>query len=304
MSISVPVRFIATRGTPARLASGGVSVVPCVSGPAQLLSLVDDGNATPIVINQATDSATTDWVNAVVAAGGTVSDNRAAIVNNFITRSIADGTWARYDDCGVLAGEGATQALMSLKQLRLATAVAAPTFTANRGYTFDGTASYIATGFIPSTHMGVGTLTSARLAVYERTNIDAARASLGTRNGAANALNMRARSANNAGASVNSDFVLFGTVTDSRGLSAVSRDGSTWSLYKSGGLSTTFSPTAGTTLPTFDLYVGAMNNAGAPSGFRPSSAAFWSIGAAMSAAQERADYRNVQALLAAIGAQV
>jgi hypothetical protein len=95
------------------------------------------------------DPATTAWVNAVVAAGGSVSAGRQAIVNALIVGLKADGLWTKFDRLWVLAAENTFSALIDLVGLVTASPVSSPTFTTDRGYTGDGSTSYIDTGFNP-----------------------------------------------------------------------------------------------------------------------------------------------------------
>lgn len=248
------------------------------------------------------------WEAAVVTNGGTVSVARRLIVNQFILAEKSDGTWALTDDYWALWAESAAQALTSLKQLRLATAVNSPVFTTDRGYAFDGTTNFIGTGFIPSTHAVAMTGTSMRLEVYERTNVASSTFSAGVYNATARNLVLSPRTAvSTLQGRANSEQVSTGaTVTDSRGLSAVQRSVSTYSGYKNGSPIAFTGPPASeaSTLPTAGLFIGAYNQNGTPAGFRACSLGLVSTGAAMSDAQNLAQYNNIQAFATAVGAQV
>ena len=249
------------------------------------------------------------WYAAVVANGGTVSAARLAIINAFIAAEIAAGIWPLMDDYFPSWGENAPQALTSLKQRRLATVTAAPTFTADRGYVFNGTSNFINTGFVPSTHAVVMTGTNLRLAVYERTNVSANTTTAGVQSVSPVQLAIRARSGSGANTFVNVQINFTLGVADSRGYLAASRNGAddtTCFAYKNGAAQTLniTTPPYGTTLPTHALYIGARNNAGTADTFRACSVGFVAAGAQLSAAQEAAQYANVQAWATAIGANV
>jgi hypothetical protein len=239
--------------------------------------------------------------------GGPVSDARMAIVNTFVGADKASGAWGLTEDyCGFWA-ENAAQALTSIKQRRLATAVNTPTFTADRDYTFNGTTSYIDTGFVPSTHAVAMTGSNMRLAVYERTNRNGS-TSIGSYVSATESAFMRARQTGPAvGFQLSSAAVgvSLPSVT-SLGFTAASRTAAgVFEAYKNGvSLGTVVPASTGTTLPTSGLYVGARNNAGVASEFRSSSAGFACVGASLSSAQEAAQYAAVQAWATAVGAQV
>src|SRR5437867_4055038 len=83
------------------------------------------------------------WRGAVVANGGSVSSARYELVATLIEASMACGHWWRTDDIALLVAENTTSALTTLKRRALMTVAAAPTFTTDRGYAFNGTSQYI-----------------------------------------------------------------------------------------------------------------------------------------------------------------
>jgi hypothetical protein len=83
----------------------------------------------------ATDPATTAWVNAVIANGGTVSAGRQTLINNLIAGGKADGWWAKLDRLWIFAGENEPSALTDMVALVLAVTNSSPSFTIDRGYT-------------------------------------------------------------------------------------------------------------------------------------------------------------------------
>ena len=116
------------------------------------------------------DSATTAWKNAVVAAGGTVSGGREADVDALIVGLKADGIWTKLDRLWLLAAENSQSALIDLKGLIQAAPGASPTFTPNRGYTCIGAGGYVNMLFIPSTHGVNYTLNDAHFAIWNLTD--------------------------------------------------------------------------------------------------------------------------------------
>lgn len=256
---------------------------------------------------RAFDADTLAWEAAVIANGGSVSLTRRIIVDQFIFDEKASGAWALTDDYWGLWGENEPQALTSLKQRRLASAINSPTFVADRDYAFDGLSQYLRLGFIPSTHGINFTGTSQRLAVYERTNVSSSGFAIGsyvssTRN---NILNPRT-GANAYFANLNSQDTTSGTSTDSRGLTSVYRTtGPTWGIRKNGIAANTFSPASnGTTASNLELYLGCYNSGGSPLGFRASSIGFVVIGGPLSDSLEAAQYASIQAWATSVGAQV
>jgi len=248
------------------------------------------------------------WRDAVVTNGGTVSAGRLAIISTFIVAEKVAGTWALTDDYWGLWAENEIQALTSLTQRRLATAVNAPTFTADRGYAFDGTTNYINTGFVPSTHGVAMTGTNVRIAAYERTNVAASSTwAAGALNTTDRGLLIGPRSGGGlAQALLNSaTTTMVSGVTDSRGFTVGSRTAAVFEGFKNGVSTGTFSPaTSAGVLATREIFIGAFNNAGITLGFRAASEGLVLVGASLSGAQELAQYNAVQAWATAVGAQV
>jgi hypothetical protein len=85
------------------------------------------------------DAATNAWINAVVAAGGTVSDPRKVLVDTLIRGLKTDGVWAKLDRLWIFAAENTKSALIDLVIPVTAVHVGTPTFAVDTGYTVDGT---------------------------------------------------------------------------------------------------------------------------------------------------------------------
>jgi hypothetical protein len=256
------------------------------------------------------DSDVRAWRDAVFANGGSVSSARLGIVAAFVAAEKASGAWTLTDDYLGFWAENSVQARTSLKQRRLATATNSPTFTADRGFTTNGTTSYIDTLFAPVTHAVSMTANSIHGEIYERTELGASNYAFGVSNTSSRALLIRPRTTTAMNASVNSANGSFTLVTnDSRGLSQVGRSGAaTTDSYgaKNGvDLVRAITPASvGATLPVNNILIGAFSNAAVPSGFRPNFYGFAAWGAALSGAQRLARYNNVQAWATSVGAQV
>lgn len=253
------------------------------------------------------------WKAAVEANGGSVTLTRLQIVNTFVVGEKDGGSWALTDDYWCFWAENAIQALTSLKQRRLATTVNAPTFTADRDYSFDGLSNYINTGFIPSTNGVNYTANNQRIAVYPRTNVS----SIGTAAGVADGSGVAAkilinpRNGSNMTGGVNTPNAFPATFAispaDSRGLKVVSRAGGTTALGFDRGVrltdATGLSVTSGAV--TRALYMGCFNSVGTPSGYRSSSLGFANIGGPLTNdAMELGQYTRIQAWATAVGANV
>lgn len=96
------------------------------------------------------DAATTAWVNAVVAASGTVSATQKGYVDTLIKSLKSGGVWTLLDRCFIFASENSQQATIDLVNLATATNNGA-TFTANQGWAGNGSTTYLDSGFNLST---------------------------------------------------------------------------------------------------------------------------------------------------------
>lgn len=252
----------------------------------------------------------TRWAAAVSSYGGTVSNARLQLVRVLIKAYKSCGWWDLMDDAALLVAENATQALTSLKLRRLMTATAAPTFTTDRGYAFNGTSQYIDTGFVPSTMAAKMANLNVRMSVYERTNVGANTTSFGC-TGAGGGMNMRARNASSAffaNMGAGSQSLNSGSVTDSRGLIAgACVSGTTQNGHQNGVAMT---PNTGLTpvnsaLSAFSFYISANNNQGTAATFRAATIGYADWGAPLSTtAQELAIYNALQTFMTAVGANV
>lgn len=100
------------------------------------------------------------------------TDARKVLYNTFIVSLKTAGVWAKRDTIYLLAAHTSQAALLNIKQNAFnATAVSAPTFTTDRGFTSAGVGSYLDTGYTPSTSGGVMTLNNASIASYVNTNV-------------------------------------------------------------------------------------------------------------------------------------
>lgn len=261
-------------------------------------------------VSMSVEGETAAYAAAVVANGGTVSDARVAILNTFIRTEKASGAWALTDDYWGLWAEGEAQALTSLKQRRLATAVASPTFTADRGYAFNGTTQYVDTGFIPLTHAVAMGTNSVHIEAYERTNVTANTTAAGAATNGTISLQVRPRSGTTSSGFANAQITTFSLPSaDSRGLTQIGRAGSAvGDVYGAkNGVDLSVSVVSGgvgASLPGFALYIGGNNVAGTLTTPRACSVGFVSCGAALTEAQRLARYNAVQAWATSVGANV
>ena len=89
------------------------------------------------------DAATVAWAAAVVAAGGTASTPYKDLVDTLIVGLKADGIWGKLDRLWLFAAENIKSALIDIRAADTATAANSPTFTPDRGFTGNGSSTYI-----------------------------------------------------------------------------------------------------------------------------------------------------------------
>lgn len=151
---------------------------------------------------------------------------RKALINNLIVSLINAGVWGKLDALYVLAAANSQAARQNwmADQYNL-TAVASPVFATDRGYTGDGSSSYLLTGFNPSAAISPKLVQdSAHASVWSRTDLNsgtavdigAGRLVINSRSTAANTIRGQVCDATNGN---------FGAVANSLGLSVLSRDG-------------------------------------------------------------------------------
>jgi hypothetical protein len=108
-------------------------------------------DSAPGGLTSAHDPSTDAWINQVVINGGSVSNARATVVDNFIVALKNAGLFTRFDRLYLHAAENQPSALTCLVSLTLATAVNSPSFTVDRGYTgVDASNVHLDTGFNPT----------------------------------------------------------------------------------------------------------------------------------------------------------
>lgn len=266
-----------------------------------------------IIMGSPIDPDVAAWANAVVANGGSVSSGRISRNRATVAAWKAGTSWSLADDILTLVAENPAQALTSWKQRRLATLVApttAPVFGVDQGYTFNGTDNAINTGFIPNTHKVAMGQDNVRVAGYFRNNIITTNYAIGVSTGGSTRIRLRPQGTGVVAADVNANGGTWTIIGDSRGYKSASRNAATAAAslaYANAVLLTrTADPSTYSTtgLPTAALYIGCQNNSGTPMNFTAYQTSLVVIGAALSAAQELAEYNAIQAHMTALGAQV
>jgi hypothetical protein len=92
--------------------------------------------------------------SAILVAGGGVSSARLCIMDKLIASLKRTGVWPKLDALYIFANSDSPSALINWKTPGTfgCTAVNSPTFAADRGFTGNGTSSYLDTNYIPSSN--------------------------------------------------------------------------------------------------------------------------------------------------------
>lgn len=264
---------------------------------------------TPAVRQIVLLSALDPSAKAIIAAMTTApSGARKAAINTLVKSLKAGGVWDKLDSLYILAAADSQAALLDWKRLGTsATVTNAPTFTADRGYTFDGSTNYLDTAFTPSTQGVNMTGSTGTWAVWERTSLAVASTYHGGQgSGGVNHRTLLGprRTGDVVGGGVQSSLAatIGSAKTSSIGLSAVSLSSTTVSTHWQGAnLGTTASVTSGGTT-NVSLWIGGHNIAGVLNTPRAASVAACFAGSLQTDALHAAAYAALQAYMTAVGA--
>lgn len=244
------------------------------------------------------------------AAACAVKPHRAQLmkVDRLVRRLKREGVWGKLDSLFLFAAHHEQAARIDLtKPSRVATLHASPAFAQSRGFSFDGAASYLGTGFNPFAHAQRLTGTSGFHGLYQRTEDAINTACYGASLGSTRNISMFTRTTfgevqaalNHAGSGATY------SVPSSTGLSIYQRDGSTARIYRNGvqaGLSSP--PSTGSVLVDLELFIGCRNSSSGAGSFRAYECSLWVAGGVMTAEQQLAFSQTVHRYLDEIGATV
>jgi hypothetical protein len=241
---------------------------------------------------------------AYFTAAGVSTGTYINAFNTFYIALKAMSLYTKFDRLWVLANEDTTAALMCIKSLSVATAVAGPTFTAGQGYAGNGTTSYLNTNFVLSTDAVNFTRNSGAMSIYNRTNsafkfFDAAVESGGY------SLFIAAKNwfDNTSLGNANAAFAGNISIADatSNGLYVISRTGAgAQELYKNGA-SLASNTSASVALPAFAPFVGCNNSGGVAASFNDRQHSLVSFSSGMDDTEAAAFDTIVDTLKADIG---
>ena len=247
-------------------------------------------------------ASATAYFNQVTTNGGSLTNAEKTYINTFITALGTD--FVEFDRLWIhgLSDSVAARTSLANPTSTMITAVNSPTFTANQGYTGNGTTNYLNTNYNPTTNGVKYTLDSASLYVYSRTNVSNSKFDIGH----ANATSYSALDIRDGGSfyrSINQVGLVSGTaVANSLGLFAGVRTNSVNVISYRNGVSLLTNSTNSSTLINNNIYVLALNSNGAAAAFSPRQLSLSAIGSGV--VNQSTFYTAVQALGTSIGWQV
>jgi hypothetical protein len=232
-----------------------------------------------------------------------LSGTQTTAYQNLICGMVTDGTWSLMDALYVFATNTTTTANLNLVSTSFTlTTHGTETFSANNGYTGDGSTGYFDTGFNAATAGGNFSQNSASIGACVLTSRTASQAyaSIGNTNGSTYAYIQPA----SGGVQFDlngSTFPGFGSANAQGSLIASRTTSSAIALYQNG--SSVATPTdASLALASQDLYVGGYNSSGTAQDFSADQIAYAIIGGGLSSTQAGNVYSRLHTFLVAVGA--
>jgi hypothetical protein len=260
-----------------------------------------------VTLRDLADAAVTYWTSAVVANGGTVSGGRSTLLYQLIDGLLSDNLWTKIDRLLLHAAENTQSALIDLVTRSVATAVNSPTFTVDRGYTFNGSTNYLDSNFNPSTAGGAYSLDSASISSYMRTvpTGSTSGTAIGTYVGGVSIGYIYNYAVGGwTYVSINDAFGLQDNVVPTPSFVTLTRTASNLRVEYKNGVSIFSDAQASTSLPTNNYWIGALNNAGSFSNGFVGQIAATVIGGGLTATDAANLSSRINTYMTAIGANV
>ncbi len=235
------------------------------------------------------------------------TEARARIYDNKIIRPLKQaGIWAKLDAFYVCASHHSQAATLNWKAPTTfaLTAGGAPTFTTDRGFTYDGVDDYHNTGYRWETAGLNGSLNSHFFAAWNRRNVVSDGSAIGAWISGNSTAILRLRMTGDIFRIRINDTTSFNnTNTDARGFYAASRIASNDKrAFKDGSQVGATQTTASTTGPDASYYIGADNQLGTAVNFANCEIAFAAFGGGLSTTEMTDLYNAVSSYMTAVGA--
>jgi hypothetical protein len=241
------------------------------------------------------------WVAAVVAAGGSVSSGRRALVQALVDGLTADGVWRKLDRIWIFAGENTQSALIDLVALNVAVATNSPTFTADRGYAFSGATDYIDTGFNPFGGLNYYTLNSGHMGLWLTSATTPVWALIGHYDGSGGTELGYWSGSWQAGTGPNDLTAAALSASTAAGLAVLTRTASNARAFYKNGSSTYSGSITSTAIPNANIFVGGINYLGGLIHPSTGQVAIVTIGSGLDATDNTNLYNRLNTYRTAVG---
>lgn len=226
---------------------------------------------------------------------------RTALINNLIVALKTAGVWSKLDALYMTAAADEQAARRNwIADLYNLTAVSAPTFTADRGYTGNASTAHLTTGLNPTTSGGKYTQNNASLGSWSRTDNNLAYCDIGVISTTIVG-SIRPRVTNLLSASTNAT-ASNPAIATSIGLSAWSRTGASVAEVYKNGVSLLADTTTSLGLPNASFVLLARGTTTTPDQFSGNQVAAAFIGQGLSDAEHASMFAAVNTYLVAVGA--
>jgi len=249
------------------------------------------------------DDAAVTLRAAMQNAGGRVAEDRFELINRVIVTLREQGIWVKLDCLYLLAANDSASALINWKSPGTfnASEVSSPTFTADRGFTGNGTSSYLDTNFKPSTATSPQFVqNSGHFGVWPRTNQQENSADIGCNDPGSADGGIFPRSTSDVFFyGVNDGFGDSVSNANSSGFFVASRTGASSLAAYRNGASLATSATSSTGVGAANVIVCARDGGGFQASTRQEAAA--SIGSGLTSAEVSAFYVALLAYMQAVG---
>lgn len=227
---------------------------------------------------------------------------RKALINSFVLGCKEDGNWSLLDVVGFLAATNSASALLNWKSPStfIPAAVSSPTFTTDRGFTGNGSSSYINTNYNPFTQGINFTLNSHSFGCYNLTDSSGFYMDMGSNDAGVGELIFSRDGTGAYAYMANADPTAAGTVATAVGLTSGKRTTSNaFGVYKNGVLLAS-ETTAADHIGNYNFFLLAGNQNGSADFFANRQMAFYFMGSG--AINHLTLYNRVVTYLTGIGA--
>ena len=257
---------------------------------------------TPIVADPDVQS----FINRVYTAGGTLSNTEVSSVSDLTTDLKVNNLWSKMKAIYPMVGASAAACAQNLRSAGFTGSFSSGWTYASTGVTPNGTSAFFNTNFSPSATLGNF---NTHISFYSRSNTSGYTTDIGSDNATSLYFRLRLRQPVSpiSYALMNSvaTWATSNTPTDSFGFYLGSRtSASKLILQKNSSILTTSTVTETTSLPSQNVYIGALNSNGSATEYSSNECAFSSIGDGLSDTEASNLYTYVQIFQTKLARQV